>query len=529
MSLYNSPVPVGNHTISTFFPSYPPVQGNIGTNPSGWTFGSGYVAPFRSFDQQIVNNSWILGPYCRKLDGTSGRIVIDQGTGGVGFVQQCWYDYPRSPLEPYEENSEWWAKCGKVRITAQDQMVASNPSITIEVAISNYQSSSVNLFEPPVYLGLFLFRWIKLIDHAIRGGTCGVGTDTPEEPDPGYPDETKLNEKSPGLLSDLSSLISGALGALQAALGGGDSGPLGVLINSVTSGANEGPGGPGGDLSSPNSNNTLLGWLGDSVTALGNVITNLSDYTAGLATASAAEKDAAAVRTAGILGAVPSAADLFINGWFVPNLKFINDPNATGSAADPHKWRPSIADQKRYASYLAGSLTENSGGFVNGVPETTPQNPDTNQPDWGWFLTMLNRGDTTAPTIDTSTNEIIIKENYGFGRGGSIASTDTFLNSVESTFDQQTADSLGVLFDMSPASTFFITTVLPIVVLEQVGQTIKVSKGEPIGGISNLDAYQDTKFELRITAENLKAGNPTLYNYLTTTGDGNGNTLTLVP
>jgi len=529
MSFYNDPVPVGNHTISTFFPSYPPTQGNIGTNPAGWTFGTGYVAPFRSFDQQIVNNSWILGPYCRKLDGTSGRIVIDQATGGVGFVQQCWYDYPRSPLEPYEENSEWWAKCGKVRITAKDQMVASNPNITIEVAISNYQDGSINLFVPPVYLGLFLFRWVKLIDHAIRGGDCGTGTDTPEEPDPGYPDDNTLDEKSPGLLSDVSSLIGGALGALKAALGGGSNGPVGTLIGGVTSGANTGPGGPGGDLSSPNLNNTLLGWLGDSTTALGDVITSLSDYAVNLASKTAAERDAAAVATAGILSAVPSAADLFTNGWFVPNFKFINDPNATGSAGDPHKWRPSIADQTRYASYLASTLGQNDGTYVNGVPKTTPTNPATGQPDWGWFLTMLNRGDTTAPTVDTTTNEIIIKENYGFGRGGSIASADTFLNSVESTFDTQTANALGVLLDMSPASSVFIATVLPIVVLEQVGQTIKISKGEPIGGISNLDAYQDTKFELRITAENLKAGNLALYNHLTTTGDGNGNTLTLVP
>ena len=58
MSTYSNPIPVGNGTVSTFFTSYPPVQGNIGTNPHGWTFRSGYVAPFRSFDQQLVNASY---------------------------------------------------------------------------------------------------------------------------------------------------------------------------------------------------------------------------------------------------------------------------------------------------------------------------------------------------------------------------------------------------------------------------------------------------------------------------------------
>ena len=528
MSFYNTPVPVGNHTISTFFPSYAPVQGNIGTNPAGWTFRTGYVAPFRSFDQQVVNSSWILGPYCRKLDGTSGRVVIDQASGGVGFVQQCWYDYPRSPLEPYEENSEWWAKCGKVRITAKDQMVASNPNIIIEVAISNYQSGSINLFEPPTYVGLFFFRWIKLIDHAIRGGTCGTGTDSPEDPNPGFPSSTTMGKKSPGIWSDVGSLIGGALGGLKAALGGGSNGPVGTLIGDVTSGANTGPGGPGGELEPANLNNTLLGWLGDSATALGDIINNLAGYTAGLASENQTKKDEGAKKVAAILGAVPQAADLFINGWFVPNFNFINNPNANGSAANPHQWRPSNADQTRYASYLASSLGQNDGTYVNGVPKTTPTNPDTGQPDWGWFLTMLNRGDTTAPTVDTTTNEIVIKENYGFGRGGSIASTDTFLDSVEASFDKQTADSLGVLLDMSPANSVFIATVLPIVVLETVAQSIKINKGETLGA-TNLDAYQDTKFELRISAANLKEGNPALYNLLTTTGDGNGNTLTLVP
>ena len=109
--------------------------------------------------------------------------------------------------------------------------------------------------------------------------------------------------------------------------------------------------------------------------------------------------------------------------------------NGPGSDANPYKWRPSNESQERYASYLSGDPTVNSYPYTNGVPTTTPTNTDTGQSDWGWFLTMLNRGNSAAPTVDTTTNEVVILENYGFNRGGSIAaSTDTFLNSVDSVF-----------------------------------------------------------------------------------------------
>lgn len=522
MSLYNSPVPVGNNTVSTFFPSYPPVQGNIGTNPASWTFATGYVAPFRSFDQQIVNNSWILGPYCRKLDGTSGRIVIDQSTGGIGFVQQCWYDYPRSLLEPYEENSEWWAKCGKVRITAKDQMVASNPTITIEVAISNYQSSSVNLFEPPTYIGLFFFRIINLVDHAIRGGNCGTNSDS------GYPDSSTLNSKSPGIFSDIGGLISGGLSALTNALSA--SGPLFTSMGIAFASASEGPAAPGGSLSDANRANTLNGWLSDHLTKFNNFADEMNAYVLSLANENAAAKAEAMKQVAGIFSAAPEAAGLFANGWLNPNLDLIGTPNGPGSNGNPYQWRPSNESQERYASYLSGDPTTNTFPYTNGVPTSTPTNPDTGQLDWGWFLTMLNRGNSASPTVDTTTNEVVILENYGFNRGGSIsASTDTFLNSVDAVFGTSVGNSLGTLLDMSPAAPFFVATVLPIVVLEEIGKAQKVAQGQSINPVTNLDGLVDTKFELRISAKNLKSGNPTLYNYLTTTGDANGNTITQVP
>ena len=78
------------------------------------------------------------------------------------------------------------------------------------------------------------------------------------------------------------------------------------------------------------------------------------------------------------------------------------------------------------------------------------------------------------------------------------------------------------------ASPFFIATVIPIVVLEAGGRNIKAQKGESIGA-TNLDGYDTTTFETRISASNMKAANLNMYNYLVNTGDANGNKFTAVP
>ena len=81
---------------------------------------------------------------------------------------------------------------------------------------------------------------------------------------------------------------------------------------------------------------------------------------------------------------------------------------------------------------------------------------------------------------------------------------------------------------MSPAAHVFIISVVPIVTLEAGGRMIKSKKGESIGA-TNLDGYDTTTFETRISAKNMKAANPTMYNYLVSTGDANGNKFTAVP
>lgn len=505
MAQYNNPIPVGDGTVTSFLTQYAPVTGNIGTNPAGWTYRSGYVAPFRSFAQQLNNANYNLGPYCRKLDGTSGRIVQDLNTGGIGFAQQCWYDYPRSPLElNYEENKDWWASCQKTKIVVPDLTVDSEPNIVVEVAYASYGAGSPSTigFFPQVQT--FFGRFVNLVSFAVLGGNCGTGSQS------GYPTATNNG----GIWSDIGSLFNGALGAIGAALNGGDNSPVGAAITPLQSAAVAGsPAAAGGEFDSNNLATTLSNILSDHISKLTNFLDDLSDYALTLSAKNQQERNEAFRQVAGLAGSVPQAADLFINGWFLPNLNLLTDPNGVGSANNPYKWRPADHDQQRYAGYISEFMPLDN----TNIPAVTPTNPDTGQSDWGWYLTMLNRGSSDPPYVDSNTNEFAIPENYGFNRGGSVSSTDGFLNSVESVFGQQTANSLGTLLDMSPASPFFIATVIPIVTLELGGKIIKSHKGEPIG-VTNLDGYQDTKFEMRITASNLKSGNPELYNNLVSAG-----------
>ena len=80
---------------------------------------------------------------------------------------------------------------------------------------------------------------------------------------------------------------------------------------------------------------------------------------------------------------------------------------------------------------------------------------------------------------------------------------------------------------MSPATPFFYVFRI-MDVLEAGGKMIKIKKGQTPGA-TNIDAYDTTSFQIRISAKNMKAGNVKLYNYLVNTGDANGNKFTAVP
>ena len=558
MAEHNSPIEVGPVHPGFFFTKYAPVVGDIGKNPSGWGYGGAnlYPAPFRSFYQQQVNANWYLGPYCRTKDGTSGRlkISISDYIGNIGFVQQCWVDFPRGAFDTdsngdvYPTNAEWWNTTKKHWITVYNLMGGST-LIDVQVAYAvkeenapdqfttlggqgythwptfrNYFNAAINLIggqtNPQILFGGFQ-------------GTCGVASGSGTQS--GTP---QANPKSGGWLNNISMIHSGAIGAMNWVLANDSEAHtlLGAMFNAMTATQQANA---GDTFSDGNRSNNFATALGTHLDLVKDWLEKMDAWADSQLAESKATREANLDRTLEITQAIWSAADLMINGWFLPNLRQAygnfglgNAPGVEGTASDPYKWRPLDNVQQNFASYLEAHPTTGApmgSDFKSYIPSSTPNKSGESEPDWTWFLTLLNRGDvTTVPYVDTTTNEFVFAEDYGFSKGGSVQQADDFLNKVAAYTDQQTANSLGALIDMSPASPFFVLTVVPILVLENAGKVIRVSKGG-VPGVTNLDAYETTKFETRISAKNMKLGNPAMYNYMLNTGDANGNKFTAVP
>ena len=560
MAEHNTPLEVGPVHPGAFFTKYPPVTGNIGTNVGGWSYGGAnlYPAPFRSFYQQQVNANWYLGPYCRTADGTSGRLKISIADyfGEVGFVQQCWYDFPRGAFETdgngvlYPTNQEWWQTTSKVWVSVYNLMGTST-FIDVQVAYAvnsignNATYSTLNPsggFTHWPTVGNYFNAAINLIGGQVNPttifggftGTCGVTSGSGTQS--GTP---QANQKSGGWLNNISMLQSGAIAGINWVLGNNSEAHtlLGAIYNAMdaTQQANA-----GNTFSDENRSNNFATALGTHLDQVKDWLEKMDAWADSIIAESQENREANLDRTLEITQAVFVAADLMINGWFLPNLRQAysnfglgNFPGADGTEAEPYPWRPPNNVQQNFAGYMLNDPTTGaplgSTDFRDYVPITTPNKSGETENDWTWFLTLLNKGDTTSvPYVDTNTNEFVFKENYGFGRGGSVQSADPFLNKVQQYTNEQTANSLGVLLDMSPANAFFVLTVIPILVLENAGKVMKVSKGE-IPGATNLDGYNTTKIETRISASNMKKGNQSMYNYLLNTGDANGNKFTAVP
>jgi len=557
MAEHNSPIEVGPVHPGFFFTKYAPVVGNIGTNSSGWGYGGTnlYPAPFRSFYQHQVNANWYLGPYCRTKDGTSGRlkISISDYIGEIGFVQQCWVDFPRGAFETdtngdvYPTNLEWWNTTDKHWISVYNLMGTST-TIDVQVAIGVGDSSTASQFTTlggqgythwPTFRNYFN-SFINLIGgqtnpQVLFGGfqgTCGVASGSGTQS--GTPE---ANQKSGGLLNNISMIHAGAVAGMNWILANDSEAHtlLGAMFNAMTGTQQANA---GDTFSNSNRSNNFATALGTHLDEVKDWLEKMDAWADSQLAEDEATRKAKLDRTLEITQAIWSAADLMINGWWLPNLRQAygnfglgNAPGAEGTASDPYKWRPPDNVQQNFAGYMNTTNTGAPDGsdFKNYIPSSTPNKSGESEPDWTWFLTLLNRGDTTTvPYVDTTTNEFVFAENYGFGRGGSVQQADPFLNKVEAYTNQQTANSVGALLDMSPAAPVFILTVVPILVLEASAKVMKISKGE-VPGATNLDAFETTKFETRISAKNMKAGNPTMYNYMLNTGDASGNKFTAVP
>ena len=562
MAEYNSSIPVGG--AQTFGQAWAPCNGDIGTVSSNWLYGGGcaYPAPYRSFQQNLINGNNYLGPYCRRLDGVAGRLKISLSAaiGEVGFVQQCWYDYPRGANDKVDgvvadTNQVWWdTKVSRKHWVQVYNLNDDNaPLIWVQVAISAGTTSYPILSMHDVSNGPLqgdCIRYIRSAHNLYGGqtnplqlytgipGNCGIKSDTLSTLAIPYVG-ISTNTGQGGWLPDVSFLENGAFAGMGWCLAGNGEAATeaGVIWNSLNSTQQAAA---GSTLSDANRSNNFLAALNDHLAKVKDFLGKLADWTYAEAAKQQSDRNDAIQKTLELLSAAPMAGRLMLDAWWLPNLrKYGNNPNnlPDGTASNPYKWRPPDHVQQRWAGHLNdnGSTGAPFGGgdFKDYIPSTTPNKRDANgnittEKDWGWFLTLLNRGDTTTvPVVDSATNEFVFHENYGFGRGGSVQSADPFLNWVDNTFGTQTGDSVGVMLDMMPATPFFYTFRI-MDVLEAGGAMIKAKKGESIG-VTNLDGYDTTKFEIRISAKNMKAGNPRIYNYLVNTGDANGNKFTAVP
>ena len=556
MAEHNTSIAVGG--AQTFGQSYAPSTANITTSTSNWYYGGGqsYPAPYRSFQQNLINANWILGPYARRLDGVAGRIKISTQAafGELGFAQQCWYDYPRGANDKVggvlaDTNKVWWDTkvSQKYWMRVYDLNDDNAPLIWVQVAINGGSSSNPSLDMHNDNNGPLQGECIRHIRaaHNLYGGqtnpiqlytgvpaTCGLKTDVLSAlAIPYYDDQA-------GWLPDVSFLENGGFAGMGWCLAGdGEAATEAGAIYNGLSGSEQAA--AGSTFSDANRANKFLGALNDHLSKVKDFLDKLSDWAYSEAAKQQADRNAAIKATLELLGAAPMAARLMLDAWWLPNLRKYGSGNGvTGTASNPYIWRPPQNVQKRWASYMLDNGTTGApfgGGtdFRDYIPGTTPNKKDANgntttEPDWGWYITLLNRGDTTTvPVVDPVTNEFVFHENYGFGRGGSVQSADPFLNWVDNTFGTQTGNSVGAILDMSPATPFFYVFGI-MDVLEAGGRMIKIKKGQTPGA-TNIDAYDTTSFQIRISAKNMKAGNIKMYNYLVNTGDANGNKFTAVP
>ena len=550
MAEYNTAFAVGG--AQTFGQAWAPCNGDIGTVMGNWLYGGGcaYPAPYRSFQQNLINGNNYLGPYCRRLDGVAGRLKISLSAqiGEVGFVQQCWYDYPRGVNDKVDgvladTNQVWWDTkvSRKYWVQVYNLNDDNAPLIWVQVAISAGTTAYPLLSMHDVSNGPLqgdCIRYIRSAHNLYGGqtnplqlytgipGNCGIKSDTLSTL--AIPTATGQG----GWIPDVSFLENGAFAGLGWCLAGDGEAATeaGVIWNSLNSTQQAAA---GSTFSDANRANNFASALADHLAKIKDFLGKLSSFHYGAAAGNFVLREAKWKMTIELLSAAPMAARLMLDAWWLPNLrKYGANPNngPTGTASNPYRWRPPDHVQKRFAEYMNTTNTGAPDGsdFKAYIPNSTPYKTGTSESDWGWFLTLLNRGDTTTvPYVDTTTNEFVFAENYGFGRGGSVQSADPFLNWVQTYTNQQTADSVGAILDISPATPFFyVLRIMPI--LEAGGTMIKIKKGETPGA-TNIDGYDTTKFEIRINAKNMKAGNLNMYNYLVNTGDANGNKFTAIP
>ena len=142
MTAITTPYNVGTGPMMFLSPDYLPVLGSCGRNPTAWSYGGGgnYPRPFTSYTQRIVEASNSLGPFARRVGGgASGRVILsifDPSSGQLAFREQPWYGF-NDGNTGYVSKAEWWDKSIKVYVQLRDVHVEGHPWDVFEVAFNS--------------------------------------------------------------------------------------------------------------------------------------------------------------------------------------------------------------------------------------------------------------------------------------------------------------------------------------------------------------------------------------------------------
>ena len=142
MTAITTPYNVGTGPMMFLSPDYLPVLGSCGRNPTAWTYGGAgnYPRPFTSYTQRIVEASNSLGPFARRVGGgASGRVILsiyEPSSGQLAFREQPWYGF-NDGNTGYVSKAEWWDKSIKVYVQLRDVHVEGHPADVFEVAFNS--------------------------------------------------------------------------------------------------------------------------------------------------------------------------------------------------------------------------------------------------------------------------------------------------------------------------------------------------------------------------------------------------------
>jgi hypothetical protein len=456
MSVY-TPIEVGAKQPNNWllFDRYAPVGGEIGAIPGNWSFGnsSNYVSPFTSWSQQIVNATYDLGPYARRVsDGASGRIIISTKSpslGEIGFVQQCWYGFDDTPYNTddgsatgnrYLSKTEWWEACVKTTVCLKDLTIEGHPSTSIEVAIKAPEIEFQSGTTPPSYLwsaGSNIDSTISQFASPVNYGSCGVG----------------------------------AIEGLPEGIFGDDAGIADDGTPSGSDGSDDGP-------------------FEDFNNAVKNIFNNVSNL-AGLST---------------LNDALQNASSLYRKAFWDPHYR-ISQGKSTFETEPGFKenteiiWRPTNKTQKRWLQQLQFETENDCGKFT--LPTGNHNMVGTSIPDPSWFLTVFNRSNPDQ-YITRVGDELVFTETYGFTPSPNTQGIGDILSSLG--VSQSASDSIRTWLDFSPFNVLgvLMPNIVNPGVVQSMAAAIKNRSGIPLNTVGgDYDVLRPATLSIRLSLKNI--------------------------